>query len=319
MQTVIDHIELRTSNLSAGGWNVDPETLTFRGRSTVQSGQSFCGMITSSTGLESIVVEPQGGSSFSGGSNFVSSRAQDREVVLTIEPQGRTQNELKNALNRFISLSRDRPLTFAVFVNVYGDDGSVRRETFSAETFLTNISSPIFDIQTSLQVTFKMGSPLFVSENVFHGENTRFGGGNGFWYGNLSLGDEDIATFNAPGTFNIVVAVPGGTILRSISIIDVEGDRVTYSPDVLIQIGIGTLPRYQYARFILDGEKRTFGLNYTNQHQGTVSLPYNVEGRWPSVRPVNTPLRVEIRADGTRAPYSAQHTQMTYHKAVYGF
>lgn len=325
MKTVIERIELRTSSLSAGGWDVGSEELRFRGFTpSTRKQDGICAVIREATGLESVVVEPQGGANFSGGSHFVSSRAQDREVVLTLSPYNKSQNELKLSLNRFISLSRDRPLTFAVRTRTVGD-GEDTTEAFSAEAFITNITSPIFGVETSVQVTFRMGSPTFVSEDQIVNENAEFGGGGGLWYGDMVLGAGEIQTFSAPGIFNILVGVRAGTLLRQLSIIDVEGDSVTYTPDDatrdLILTTLPTLEGENFALFQLNGETRRFYMSYgTHDSQSeSVQIPYRVGNRWPTVRPVNKPLRVEIQSGGGSNPYSLGHTIMSYAKAVYGF
>lgn len=325
MQKVIERIELRTSSLSLGGWDVSSEELRFRGfSSSLKKQDGVCAIIRESTGLESVVVEPQGGTNFSGGSHYVSSRAQDREVVLTLEPYGKSQNELKHVLNRFVSLSRDRPLTFAVQTQELGDPGG-SGESFSAEAFITNITSPIFSVESKVQVTFRMGSPTFVAEEETVNEDAVFGGGGGSWYVDMVLDGEEVETFSAPGIFNILVGVRSGTLLRRLSIVDVEGDSVTYTPDDAtrdyIQNELATMEGDNFALFQLNGVERRFYLSYgTHEEQSErVQIPYRVGNRWPTVRPVNKPLRVEIQADGEENPYSVGHTIMSYSKAVYGF
>lgn len=324
MRKVIERIELRTSSLSSGGWDVGSEELRFRGyASSLKRQDGICAVIRESTGLESVIVEPQGGTNFSGGSHFVSSRAQDREVVLTIEPHNKTQNELKHVLNRFISLSRDRPLTFAVRTRNVGEEET---ETFAAEAFITNVTAPIFSIETQVQVTFRMGSPTFVAEEQTVNEAAEFGeGSGGSWYGEMVLTEGEVDSFSAPGIFNILVGIRAGVDLQRLSIVDVEGDSVTYTPNEATRNLIrDEMPEWEgdnFALFQLNGEERRFYLSYgTRESQSESSqIPYQVGNRWPTVRPVNKPLRIEVRTGGSESPYSLGNTIMSYAKAVYGF
>lgn len=115
--------------------------------------------ITKATGLEAPTMDITGGPVSYGGSFYTGISLNDREVVLTVKPRNISAHEIKRKLNTLISRSAYAPLMLDIHTEV-GKDAS----KLSAECYITNVTSPIFEKDNVLQITVRCPRPYFERE-----------------------------------------------------------------------------------------------------------------------------------------------------------
>lgn len=138
----------------------DVEALSFRGATNVGRGQ-YPAQITKASGFDAPMFDIQGGGRYSGGSIFVGSRANDRELTLTTVAHGAySPSDVKTRLHKLMSVSSMDPLYLDIkLVDDYGGE-----MVFMAPVYISQIASPIFDKSPEVQVVMKMGDVAFRGE-----------------------------------------------------------------------------------------------------------------------------------------------------------
>ena len=153
---------VKTSTVGSG-----VEAVTFRGATNVGRGM-YLAQIIKSTGFEAPSFDIQGGGRYSGGSIFVGSRASDRELSVTLLAHGAySPSDVKNRIHKLMSVSTIDPLHLDIFL----EDGLSGKMTFTTPVYISQMTSPIFDSSSEVQIVMKMGSPAFRGEEVV--SNTR--------------------------------------------------------------------------------------------------------------------------------------------------
>lgn len=274
--------------------------------------------VTKATGFDAPVFDVQGGALYSGGSQFNGFRAHDRELTLTVLPVRRlAPSDIKNRVSRMISMSNMHPLSLQI---EYATDDSKAR--YTADVYVSNISSPIFVQSREVQLTFKMGAVSFegptVSTNsivkanddkVGFSEMMRSvtpGKTHQIQSRHLYLSESILSHSNAPfkinGTFWL--SIPKETLndLESIDIVNGRGDSIglVRSPDTMSK----------FTTLMGDKSVYDFGIEY-NGHTRDVRFlmsrggaatpikdgPFTMITRvkWPLGMPVKTALSLQVK------------------------
>lgn len=273
--------------------------------------------ITKATGFDAPEFDVQGGALYSGGSQFNGFRAHDRELVLTMLPVPRlAPSDVKNRIARMISMSNMHPLSLTVY---YATEDV--RARYTADVYVSNITSPIFTQSREVQVTLKMGSVSFtgptmpVSATVTP-ESNRLGfsdmvrsvAPHGFQLQSrhLYLSDDVLLHSNAPfvaaGTFWLTIPKANLDAVSSIDIANGRGDSVGLVPTPETQS--------RFERMFPGATEYTFGVMFdgasrqmyliTSRNSGRTDIkdsPFSMitRVRWPLGMPVKTALSVQVR------------------------
>lgn len=140
--------------------NSDVEALSFRGATNVGRG-NYPAQITKASGFDAPMFDIQGGGRYSGGSIFVGSRANDRELTLTTVAHGAySPSDVKTRLHKLMSVSSRDPL----YLDIKLADDNGGEMVFMAPVYISQIASPIFDKSPEVQVVMKMGDVAFRGE-----------------------------------------------------------------------------------------------------------------------------------------------------------
>lgn len=277
--------------------------------------------ITKVTGLEAPTMNVTGGSSSFGGSVFTGVTLGDREVVLTAKPAGLTNKEIKNRLNALIGRSTRNPLVFRV--NTEREDGTKSRLT--SEAYISNVSSPIFDKDDTIQVTLKMPNsylergalmlgrwggglstpvPLSVRHSQIAGEYHTIG-----YTIPLTLSDDAL---NTDSPFSFVFNLDDQSSMKLLDVVIRDGDM----NKIIINVG-GIWDRSSY------GSIKTFRIEYNgrgrsvdtqllilSQAPGAPTTPqavsvngqpdysYFIEPTWPSLNSESSEINVDLTLGG---------------------
>ena len=151
---------LSSEVIGTSNQNSDVEALSFRGATNVGRGQ-YHAQITKASGFDAPMFDIQGGGRYSGGSIFVGSRANDRELTLTTVAHGAySPSDVKTRLHKLMSVSSRDPL----YLDIKLIDGNGGEMVFAAPVYISQIASPIFDKSPEVQVVMKMGDVAFRGE-----------------------------------------------------------------------------------------------------------------------------------------------------------
>lgn len=287
--------------------------LSFSGFSYDLVGADMDARITKVTGLEAPSLNVTGGASSFGGSVYTGVTMSDREVVLTVKPTGSTNKSLKNRLSALINRSRKWPLRFRAYT--MRDDGT--ESTLTSETYISGVSSPIFDKSDEVQITFKMPQPYLergpvllghvasglppvpIPVQVHHNHPTQD-------YHNYGLQiplefDYDAMNADSPFSLNFLFNVEATQKLESVTIRDADMNRV------IINVGAAAantnleIPRYNIT---YDGRSRTVNTYMDAGSAGSEDLrnhydySYFIEPSWPLLGPDSGSIFIEVSLNG---------------------
>lgn len=275
--------------------------------------------VTKATGFDAPVFDVQGGALYSGGSQFNGFRAHDRELVITMLPVRRlAPSDIKNRVSRMISMSNMHPLTLQI---EYATDDS--KAKYTADVYVSNISSPIFVQSREVQLTLKMGDVSFegptVSTNATVSANDDKVGFSSMMRSvtpsksmqiqsrHLYLSESVLSHSNAPfkinGTFWL--SIPKETLedVESIDIVNGRGDGV------LLVRSFDTIDKF--TKLMGDKAVYDFGIEFNSNTRDVRFLasrggaaspikdgPYKMltQSKWPLGMPVKTALSIQVKS-----------------------
>lgn len=287
--------------------------LSFSGFSYDLVGADMDARITKLTGLEAPSLNVTGGASSFGGSVYTGVTMSDREVVLTVKPTGSTNKSIKNRLSALINRSKKWPLRFRV--HTMRDDGTV--SSLTSETYISGVSSPIFEKSDEVQITFKMAQPHLERGPVVLGKissglppipipvhsHYNLPTQDHHNYGlNIPLEfDYNAMNADSPFSVNFTFNVEASAKLKSLTIRDVDMNRVMINVgDAVANTNLG-IPRYNIT---YDGRNRSVSTYLDANSAGFEDLrnhydySYFIEPTWPVLGPDSGSIFLEVTLNG---------------------
>lgn len=339
-------LTLRAENQVSTIEHVEYDSLRIRGVGETifeDKDELYDAQVTKATGFDAPVFDIQGGSLYSGGSQFNGFRANDRELTLTLLPVPRlAPSDIKNRVSRMISMSNMYPLSLQI---EYASDDS--KATYTADVYVSNISSPIFVQSREVQLTFKMGAVSFVGPSVSTNETVEANDDKvGFssmmrsvtpdktlqiQSRHLYLSESVLAHSNAPfkinGTFWLKIPKETLSDVESIDIVNGRGDsiglvRSTETDAKVIEL-MGDKEVYEFG---IEYNGNTRDVRFLASHGGAATPikdgPFTMITRvkWPLGMPVKTALSIQVKTTKlSSASLFADTISATFAPERYGF
>lgn len=268
--------------------------------------------VVTAAGFEMPKFDVQGGGLYSGGSHFSGIRANDRELTVTMKPTSRlSPSDLKQQIGQMISMTSMNPLSLRV---KYETGGTAR--VYQSNVYVSEVTSPILERDTSVQIVMKMGSPSFTGDTVLVseegtvksekpvvGQEIRVSDGDTHRYlRHLYLSDDTLLTTNAPfkveGQFWVRIPHEQLTNLAGLTISNMRGDSIEFNPpeDILSTFVAIFGAQQQYYDFGVNFNSYTRSISYVHElNRRTITSPQGplimkTNNRWPMGLPAKQAL-----------------------------
>ena len=312
MTRVIEAIRLRPllSNAFPSPNAQGLDSLYLRGvPRTLQDSRSYDGFIKKASGLDSAQVNILSNSVYSGGTSATGTRYNDREVILTLGSSD--VRGLRSDIQKLMGMASRKPLELAI--DLYSElENSVY--TVTAECFIKNLAAPIFDSETSIELTLNCPKPYFegvrrstvgtpkIEPEAKEGAFRCVRNGNvRYFYFTPALDDlSQNMSYKTPVSVSFSFPWKNAMGIKRFKMIDIHGNALEATVKD---------PAFYKQQVQAGGRNVTFKVNsldktFESTHKS--HFDFRVTGGWPESLPLAESLAIEVEIEDSSYDYTPE-------------